>query len=152
MRKQKSFRQAGHTLVEVMLALFMLTVCTIIFGSTLPAAFESRAKADNYNMATSLAQKQLEAIRSVGFDNCSASALASRGLIDSSTPVSTDTFSFTSVDNGIVDSPSSVLTSGIGRLTIETLATDLRRLTVTVQWTEQGVSRTVRVASLLADV
>lgn len=143
----------GHTLVEVMMALFMLTVCVVIFASTLPAAFESRAKADNANIATSLANKMLEAMRTVGFDNIDQTRLAQLGLLDNATAVSgTDTFSWTNVDNGVVDSPGTTLTAGVGRLRIETLAVDLIRLTATVQWREDGQTRSIVIATLVSDV
>lgn len=150
MRRRRKI--SGHMLAEAMMAIMMLAVCALIFTATLPAAHNSRAKADNFNIATSLASKMLEEVRNIGYTNATATQLAASGLIDSATPVATDTYSFTNVDAGIVDSPASTLTSGVGRLVVEQIGIDLRRVTATVTWSEKGQTKTVSLATLLANV
>lgn len=150
MRRRR--KNAGHLLAEVMLAVAMLAVCALIFSATLPAAHKSRAKADNFNIATSLASKMLEEVRNTGFQNANGTSLASVGLVDSATPVATDTFSFTNVDLGVVDSPGSTLNEGMGRLKIVTLAPELIQVTATVTWKEKGVTKTVSLVALLANI
>ncbi len=145
-------RNSGHLLAEAMMAILMLAVCALIFSATLPAAHNSRAKADNYNIATSLASKMLEEVRNVGYTNAAAIQLASYGLIDSASPVAANTYSFTNVDVGISDSPGSTLPAGTGRLAVEQLGIDLRQVTATVTWTEKGRTNTVSLATLLANV
>lgn len=134
------------------MAILMLAVCALIFTATLPAAHNSRAKADNYNIATSLASKMLEEVRNTGYTNATATMLAANGLIDSAAPVATNTYSFTNVDVGITDSPGSTLPSGVGRLVVEQIGIDLRQVTATVTWTEKGQTKTVSLATLLANV
>jgi hypothetical protein len=138
--------------MEVMMAVMLLAVCAMIFAATLPAAHRSRAKADNRNVATSLAQKMLEDIRTIGYVNANPTQLLANGLIDSATPVSTNTYSFTNVDSGVIDSPGSALPSGTGRIVLETLDLELIRITVQVNWSETGQTRTVTIATLLANV
>lgn len=145
-------KNSGHLLAEAMMAIMMLAVCALIFTATLPAAHNSRAKADNFNIATSLVSKMLEEIRNSGYTNATALQMAANGLIDSAAPVATNTYSFTNVDMGISDSPGSTLTNGVGRLTVEQLAVDLRRVTATVTWVEKGQTKTVSLSTLLANV
>jgi type II secretory pathway pseudopilin PulG len=152
MQPKQRRKNSGHTLAEVMMAVMMLAACALIFAATLPAAHKSRAKADNFNVATSLAQKTLEEIRTVGFVNTTPAQLATLGIIDSATPVTTNTFSFTNVDNGIVDSPGSTLPNGVGRLTIEDVDIELRRVTAVITWLEAGQTKTVSMAALVANV
>lgn len=145
-------RNRGHTLIEVLIASFVALTSALIFAATMPAANTSRVKADLNNRALSLAQKEMEAIRTLGFANVSATQLSSKGLLDSATPVGTNTWSFTNIDSPAVDSPATVLPTGTGRVRIEDAAVDLRRVTVTVNWTERGVARSVSIATLVANL
>lgn len=143
---------SGHLLAEVMLAVLMLAVCALIFSATLPSAHKSRAKADNYNIATSLASKMMEEVRHTGYQNANATALLANGLIDSASPVATDTYAWTNVDLGVVDSPSSTLLNGTATIRIKSLASELIELTTTVTWTESGQTKRVTLSALLANI
>jgi len=135
-----------------MLAVLMLAVCALIFSATLPSAHKSRAKADNYNIATSLATKMMEEVRHTGYQNANATALLNNGLIDSAAPVSANTYSWTNVDLGIADSPGTTLTNGTATITILSRAVDLLEITAQVKWKEQGQDKTVTITSLLANI
>ncbi len=143
-------RQKGHTLIEVMFAIFLVGVCALIFAGSMPMANTGRAKADRRNLATSLAQKQAEAVKAMGYVNLTPSQLYTLGLIDSETAVATNTYSFSNVDNGLVDSPALVLPSGKGRIKIETVDLDLKRVTIEVTWVEDGQTRKVELGTLIA--
>ncbi|MCW5936082.1 MAG: hypothetical protein KIT11_02090 [Fimbriimonadaceae bacterium] len=144
-------RQKGSALIEAMFAIFLALVCAVIFAATMPTANRSRAKADLNNLALGLAQKQMEALKGVDAA-LSPEALFAARLIDSKDPVAPNTYSFTNVDSGVSDSPSSVLPNGTGRLRVETVAIELRRVTVEVNWTEEGQPKTVRLGTLIADL
>jgi len=152
MRMKARRKNSGHLLAEVMLAVLMLAVCALIFSATLPSAHKSRAKADNYNIATSLASKMMEEVRHTGYQNANATALLANGLIDSSTPVATDTYSWTNVDLGVVDSPGSTLTNGTATIKISSLAAELIEVTTVVRWSESGQTKTVTLSALLANI
>lgn len=107
--------------------------------------------ADKSNIAVALAQKQLEAIKGVD-PSLSAAVLFSAGLIDSTTPVSPNKWSFTNVDTAAFDNPARVLKNGEGFITIEQVDIELRRVTVEVRWTEQARQRSIRVGTLVADM
>lgn len=147
MKKRRAF-----SFVEVMFALFLLSVSATIVVATMPLATKSRARADMNNKATGLAQKELEAIRGLGYQNATPTQLYANGLIDSTTPVATNTYSFTAADGGSLDNVSRVLPSGTGTVKIEQVDLELRRITVTVNWTERQGNRTVVLGTLVANL
>jgi hypothetical protein len=99
-----------------------------------------------------LAQKEIEAIRGVGYANVTASQLTSMNLIDSASAVATNTYSFTNVDNGNLDNPSRILPSGQGFVIVEQADIDMRRVTVFVQWTTMSRTYEYRIGTLIANL
>lgn len=149
-------RKRAASILEVLFAVFVALTCMLVVGATMPMATVTRGKSDNLAKATSLAQKQLEAVRALGYPNLTGTGMMSRSLVDSATPTGTNTWSFTNVDNGPVDSPAQVLPAGTGSITIEQADIDLRRVTVVVTWTEvRGATtgtRTLRLGTLIANL
>lgn len=152
MKARKFSIARAFTLIEVLFAVFLVGVSASIVVVTMPSATQSRIKADLNNKATSMAQKQLEAIRGMGYANVSASQLAAAGLIDSATPVATNTYSFTNVDAARLDNPSLILPNGVGRVTIQQVDIDLRQVIVTVSWNDRGTTRTLTLGTLVANL
>lgn len=148
----QSRKNRGVTLLEILFAVFLVAVCAAILVATMPTASRSQAMADLNNKATNLGQKELEAVRSMGYANVTVGQLFSAGLIDSITPVTANTYSFTNVDLGVKDSAGLLLPSGSGTVMIEQLALDLRRVTVTVNWTQRGTNKSVRLGTLVANL
>jgi len=142
----------GFSLIEVLIAVFVVSLCAVVVAATMPTANRSRRKADLTSKAVGLAQKQVEAIRGLGYANATASQLQTYGLIDSVSPVSTDTYSFTNSDSARLDNPSRVLPSGVGRVKIEQADIDLRRITVTVTWSDMGTTRSFTLGTLVANL
>jgi len=142
----------GFTFIEVLLALFLVVTSATIVLATMPLSTSARLKADLNNRATSLAQKQLEAIRGRGYANATASQLVSAGLIDSATEVSTNTYAFTNNDSAVLDNPSKVLPAGVGVVKVEQVDLDLRRVTVTVSWTDRGKAFSITIGTLIANL
>ena len=62
-------KTGGFTLVEMVVALFLLTVGLLASSSTLVAVFKSRDFSKSLRTATNLAQKQMEDIRSTRYVN-----------------------------------------------------------------------------------
>lgn len=142
----------GTTLVEVMFAAFMLLLCAAVLSATTPIASLSRYKAEQSNKAAGIAQKQLEAIKAAGYANASASQLVTFGLIDNTTALPDSSYSFTNSDSANLDNPAKVLPLGTGKVKLEQLATDLRRVTVTVTWDQRGTTRSFSVGTLIANI
>ncbi len=145
-------RLKGMSYVEVMLALFLMTASIAIVASTMPLSTIARGKADLYNKAQNLAQKELERVRALGYPNATATQLVSNGLIDSATATSGTTYSWTNVDASASHSPAIVLPSGAGQLTLEQVDTDLRRITVTVSYSDRGKALTYSTGTLIANL
>ena len=145
-------KKRGFSLIEVLLAIFLVVVCAFIVAATMPIANTSRAKASDLDKAMGLAQKQLEAIRGVGYANVTPAQLVSYGLIDSATPTATNTYSFTNSDSANLDNPARILTNGSGSVVVEQLDVDLRRVTVNVTWRDRVKYKTFSVGTLIANL
>jgi prepilin-type N-terminal cleavage/methylation domain-containing protein len=145
-------RRRGFSFIEVLFAIALLAAAASIVTVTMPIANNARSKADLLGKATNLAQKQLEAMRSVGYPNTTPTQLAAFGLIDNASTVEANTYSFTSVDTAHLDSPAAVLPQGIGRVRVEQIHMDMRRLTVMLSWNERGQTRTYSVATIVANL
>ena len=142
----------GFTLVEALFAIFLVAICAAIVAATTPIASMSRVKAESMNKATGIAQKELESIRGAGFANCTASALVSAGLLDSTNVVAPNTYSFTNSDLLKFDNAAKVLPNGTGTVKLEQLNIDLVRVTVTVTWMERTRQRQISIGTLIANI
>ncbi|MBL8060488.1 MAG: hypothetical protein JNK63_07225 [Chthonomonas sp.] len=151
MQKSRLHRRA-YSLVEVLFGIFLAGLCAMVLAATMPVSNNARAMANNQNTALSLAQKQMEALRAQGYPNMTADRLASLGLVDNATAVTANTYSFTNVDVGALDSPALRLPNGTGQVRVEQVALDLRRVTVILNWREKGRNRTVSVGTMVANL
>lgn len=145
-------RVRGMSYVEVMLALFLMTASIAIVGATMPLSSIALGKADLYNKAQNLAQKELERVRSLGYPNASPAQLLANQLVDSATPTSGTTYSWTNVDGAVSHSPATVLPSGTGSITLEQVDIDLRRVTVTVTYSDRGRTLSYSTGTLIANL
>lgn len=145
--------RSGITMLELLFSIAILAMLAFLVGSSAPIATTSRFKAQQLNRATGLAQKELEAIMATGYANVTPTQLVAYGLLDNSTGNGAGLYTFTNVDLSVKDSPGNVLPQGQGTVLIEQLATDIRRITVTVTWSERGVvNRSVTYGSVIANI
>ncbi len=142
----------GFSLIEVLIAVFLVITCMLIVIATMPLATASRNKADRSTKAIGLAQKELEALRGAGYPNLTPTQMYSYGLIDNTTAVSSNTYTFTNADALAYDSPANVLPNGTGTVTVEQLDFDLRRLTVAVTYRDLNTTKTVRLGTIVANL
>ena len=142
----------GITLVEVLFGVFLATFCVLILAAGMPTATTARIKADNNNKATSLAQKELEAIRGVGYANLTGDRLFSYGLTDSKTPITGSTYSFTNVDLGLNDNAAKILNQGAGTVTVNQVSIGLREVIITVSWFDKSVKKSVTIGTRIAEL
>lgn len=145
-------RKRGSTLIESLFAVFLVLSAATVVLVTMPMGTTSRAIADLNNKAMGLAQKEIEAIRSLGYANATASQLYSFALIDSTSPIATNTYSFTNADSASRDNPARILPSGTGSVKIEQIDLDLRRITVTITYSDRGNTKSVSVGTLIANI
>jgi prepilin-type N-terminal cleavage/methylation domain-containing protein len=142
----------GFSMIEVLCGIFLAAACATILAATLPVAGKSRNRADLNNKATSYAQRQLERVRGEGYASLTATLLLGDGLIDSATPTSGTTYSFTNVGSAQNQSVAQNLPGGTGSVTIEQADTDLRRIRVTVTYAVDGQTRTINLGTLVANL
>lgn len=145
-------RKRGFSLIEILLAVFVTGAVATILAATMPIAMKSRVKADYNNKATSLAQKQLEVTRALGYANLTPAQMVKYKVIDSATPIAANTYQCVNVDYLVDDSPGSVLPGGQGTMKVEQADIDLRRITVEISYLDGGTRRTVRIATLVANL
>jgi type II secretory pathway pseudopilin PulG len=145
-------KRRGFSLIEVLIAVFLVITCMLIVIATMPLATASRAKATLSTRAIGLAQKELEALRGAGYPNLTPTQMYAYGLIDNTTPVTTNTYRFTSADALAYDSPANVLPSGTGTVLVEQLDFDLRRVTITVTYRDRNTTKTVRLGTIIANL
>lgn len=142
----------GFSFVEIQAAIFVVVMVALIVAASIPLASQARRRAYFQMRATGIVQRELESIKSLGYSNADATQLLADGLIDSTTPVATNTYTFNNVDTAAFDTPANNLPSGTGQVLIEQVSTDLRRVTVSVTWTDRGRTRTIRSGTLLANL
>ena len=144
--------QRGFSYIEVVFAIFLLATGASVVITTLPIANNSLARADFQNKAVGLAQKEIEAIRGLGYANVTSTQLATYGLVDSSSPIGENTYSFTNVDSAALDNAALLLPSGTATVTITQADIDLRQVSVTITWNERGSTRTFTDGTLIANL
>jgi len=140
------------TLTETIYAVFITAVSAGVLMAAMPAATMAYSTASDEQHALNLAQKELEAIRNQGFPNVNASQLLTLGLIDSATPVSTNTYTFSQVDAAAHDNVASILQNGVGTVRIDSQSTNLVKVTVIVTWLSHGVSQSYELTTLMANI
>ncbi len=104
------------------------------------------------NKAVAFAQKELEAIRGLGYANATSTQLLAYGLIDSTTPLVTNTYPATNVDSASYDNIGRLLPSGTATVAVSQTDIDLRQVTVTVTWNDRGTTRTFSLGTLIANL
>lgn len=141
-------------MIEVMLGIVMVAACALVFAATMPVAYTARGKADHRNVALSIAQKEMEAIKALGYARIDPNELHDAGLLDSSTAWRTNWYWFSNVDNGNVHSAADTLPRGRARIRIRQPQTDMREVVVFVQWRDDKGNRwkNVKIATLVANI
>jgi prepilin-type N-terminal cleavage/methylation domain-containing protein len=119
----------GLSLIEVMIAVLVLSFAVTVFASLYPLAMRLRSKSENTTRATTLCQQKIEQVRAFAYTSLNYSGLQASGAIDAS-PTSSP-FSFTTID-GLA----SKLPQGTGTLTLSHPGSDsdLTQIDVTVTW------------------
>jgi Tfp pilus assembly protein PilV len=91
--------QRAFTLAEVMLALIVFLMMTLMFAAVFPIAVRAAHYSNDYAQAALLAQHKLDQLRSAGFDKLDYADLAGLGIVDQVPNFSGSSYTFTGVDN-----------------------------------------------------
>ncbi|MES1227473.1 MAG: hypothetical protein ABUL72_02320 [Armatimonadota bacterium] len=162
MRTNRRTKNRGQTLVEAVFACFVTLTCALVFSATVPVANVSRGKGERMAAATSLAYKQAENLKAIGYASLDGASLATAGYISANTLVNMQTagltttselgYESTTIDSTGVDSASTILPSGRSFVELTQVDIDLRQITVVVFWKENNQWRNVRVGTLVANM
>lgn len=117
----------GFSLVEVVVAVFLLAMAVLMFGAFYPTASRSSRMSGNHSQAISEVQHKVDQLRAIGYGRLTYSELRAAGVIDA-TP-NTLPYSFTAVD-GLQN----LLPNASGTINISPAGTDLMQVTVRVTW------------------
>ncbi len=141
-RNMKNKRGVG--LVDTVLALLLVGAAALLFSAAFPGGFSAIRQASETKEATIIAQRKLEQVKFLGYENLDYEKLRAADVVDES-PTSSP-YSFTNVD-----SLADVLTNATGTLSITDNTSSVKAITATVQWSSGGISRSVVVRTLLCD-
>lgn len=106
---KKRNNRSGFTLTEVLLVVFVFALTALIYGATFPIAKSSGIKAANTTLAISLAEQQIEQLRSAGYMNVL-------------------------VGDPITETASE-LTGGVKTITITQYSAKVKKIQVDISWT-----------------
>lgn len=136
----------GSMLVDVMVTVFLLGIAGVIFSASFPSGIACTRKAQNYKMATAIAQKKMEQLRAMNYELLDHPHLFSAGAIDSSP--SESPYSFTQVED-----LASQLPGAAGSLRIRDISGALREAVITITWREKTGAplRRVTLTSMFTD-
>jgi len=139
--------QQGFSLAEVVFALIIFLMMTMVFAAVFPIIIRSAHYSNDYAQASLLAQHKIDQLRSAGIDNLNYTALVGLGVIDQNVEATGPSYTFTGVDNLDSFFPNSPETNGtITLVDYSTLsnvhnpppAGNVYMATVTITWPEAG--------------
>lgn len=152
-------RRRGFSLIETLFAIFIVAVCATVVSTSMPTAKAGEVRADSLNKATSIAQRSLERIKSLGYANLTGSQLYFFGLIDSPTQDGNGRFTMNTMarydnqfEEGSYGGKTRYLQDLRATVEVEQTATDLRTVTVSLDWREAGHRRTHELATRIANL
>lgn len=144
-------RRRAFTLMEVVLSIFLLAVVAVIFGALFPIGQRLSGGAKWRAQALMLAERRMEAVKLLGYNNLTYDGLRAYGLIDASP--NTSPFSFTNTDDASNESPARLLPQGTGQIVVEDVTWDVRRVIVRVNWQDiSGRTQTVELRTLVTNL
>lgn len=142
-------RRRGFTLTEVIIALFVFALLTIIFAGSLMVSNAATGINGQYAQALSLCQHKMDQLRAVGYGRLDFDELNDAGIVDA-TPT-TSPYQFT-----VQDGVAGILQNGATSISIVPSATDNRVdiVTVTVTWksaSNRVTSSSARIVGYIAN-
>lgn len=126
-RRQPKFRRA-YTLIEVTVAVFLMTMGVLAFAALYPSAAYSSRMSGNHTQAISEVQHKIDQLRAVGYGRLTYAELRDAGIIDANP--ATQPWRYDGVDQ-----LSTLLPQPVGTISVADAGSNLRRITVTLRWT-----------------
>jgi hypothetical protein len=140
----------GFMLIDVMIATFLVVLLALGFFALHSASTRSAKAGEDYSRAIALAQREIEQLRLVGYNNLGYSQLYSLSLVDGTPNTSPYSFDHVVIDDGSKFSAATALKDGHGRLTIWNINDQVKGVEVQVTWTSQaGNTRNVTLGTAI---
>lgn len=127
MHQKTLFRRKGFSLVEVIIAIFLIALGATILGAIFPLASKSGKMVGNHEQAASIVQHKIDQLRGVGYGRLTWSELYDAGIIDSKT---TQPYEFTGVDE-----LAKIYPNPKGTIEISNFSSNIKKVTVSLVWT-----------------
>jgi type II secretory pathway pseudopilin PulG len=121
-------RSSGFTLLEAVIAIFVLGATATVFFAMVPTATKTGKMVGNHQQAASLVQHKIDQLRGIGYGRLTYSEMRDAGVIDPAPGASP--YSFKTVD-GLDD----IYITPDATITIEDYSTEIKLVTVTLKWT-----------------
>lgn len=117
----------GFSLVEIVVAVFLMSMAVLMFGAFYPTAARASRMSGNHSQAISEVQHKVDQLRAVGYGRLTYGELRAAGIIDASP--NAQPYRFDGIDN-----LGALLPNAQGTLSISSAGTDLAQVTVRVTW------------------
>lgn len=131
-------RKDGFTLNEILVAIALIAIGVIGFSANTIGVIQGNYTSGNFTIAINLAQDKLEALKAVGsYTDVTNSA-------DSNNPITE-----TGASGGRFTRTWSISTSSLNDATVGAIGSKLKEVSVTVSWSEYGISRQVVATTLV---
>lgn len=128
----RAVKRRGFTLVEVMLAMFVVAIGVLAFAALYPTAAKSSRMNGFYAQAISAGQHKVDQLRAVGYGRLTYSELRAAGIIDAAPTL--PPYRFEAIDALDVELP-----QAIGTIDVRSAAPDLAEVTVQITWGSRSI-------------
>lgn len=128
-------RRQGALLIDLLIAMFILSMAALSFFSLFPTIARSQHIAREETVAQQMCQRLIEQLQLLKASDITGPTLAAVNLIDAGQTASPYSFSHIPLDEGSRYSPAQVLRNGTGTLTVTPIDSQSVRLGVTIGWT-----------------
>jgi prepilin-type N-terminal cleavage/methylation domain-containing protein len=165
-------RPRGFTIIEMLAAASILVFALLGIASVLPTMDMTLHKAGQISKAVSLAQQMIETLKNdpfaalISYNGVDTRTTSTYPADDPNPPVPGNPGNYMGGSNitkwandiALYLSTGSGITGGYGTIAVSNVATDaggnpiLRKVTVTVRWTEQGGTRSVQLETLASAI
>jgi prepilin-type N-terminal cleavage/methylation domain-containing protein len=123
----RRLQRRAFTLVEVVVAVFLLALAVLMFGAFYPTASRASRMSGNHSQAISEVQHKVDQLRAVGYGRLNYTELRAAGIVDAEAGASPYEFHR-------VDELSRLLPNPTGTITVTYPATDLAQVNVRLTW------------------
>ncbi len=137
--------EKGLTLPEILITSAVLAVGILAVAGMFPSAYQNVKYGGEITKATALAQEMMEILRNESFTNLASYNDLNTGACGSGT----DSIA-TNCRKWRDDMVAVGLPSGLGSVKVDSETSDLRRITVSVSWTERYGTKKVELVSYVA--